>query len=149
MENVAVRELKQQVSTLEATLAQRVEEVEKLRAAKAEWENNVKTQTAREKRSENLQIARIPFWRVAGGLLNAMIAEAPPQGYTRTEIQSRFTAEVQKYPPELQEAIKDVLRGDKPSGTDTDFTLPGWAKDALRAGLGEHAKTTPGANRKH
>ena len=147
VENVAVRELKQQVSALEVALAQKVEEVEELRAAKASLENAVNTQPAREKRSENLQIARIPFWRVAGGLLNAMIADAPPQGYTRSEIQARFTAEVQKY-PELHEAIRELLQGSKPSGTGTDFTLPDWAMEALRTGLGKHAKTTPGANRK-
>ena len=68
---------------------------------------------------------------------------------TRSEIQAQFDVEVQKY-PELHEAISELLRGSKPSGTDTgtDFTLPDWAMEALRTGLGKHAKTTPGASRK-
>jgi regulator of replication initiation timing len=132
-----------------ATTAKLTEENEKLSTENADLRQKLQTVPGREGKMETSTIRRVPFWRVAGPLINRLINEAAPgTQYSRPDIQAAFDAEVAKF-PDLQAAIEKELHLYKQKEPESEFDLTGWGMDSIRAALGELAKKDPGATKKH
>lgn len=126
-----------------AELAKLAEENKKLQEENAAFQRKQQTAPSRESKMETSNIRRVPFWRVAGPLINRMIEEARPGAeYCSPEIQAIFDAEVHKF-PELQEAIKQELHRYKHNPPRSEFDLDGWAMDSIREGLGGLVQKEP------
>lgn len=122
---------------------------EKLLKENAEFQRKEQTAPGREKKTETSNIRRIPFWRVAGPLINRLIDEAKSDSpYTRSDIQSAFDTEVEKFPA-LKAAIKKELHAGKQKEPESEFDLTGWGMDSIRAALGDLAQKNPGNTKKH
>lgn len=143
-------EMDQQVSELKAAnslhvaeIAKLTEENEKLLAENAGLQRKQQTAPSREGKVETSNTRRIPFWRVAGPLINRMVEEAQPDTkYTTTEIQKVFEAEIGKF-PELKEAITKELHRYKQTTPKNELDLDGWAMDSIREGLGNFVQREP------
>lgn len=66
---------------------------------------------------------------------------------TRSDIQTAFDSEVEKFPT-LKAAIKKELHAGKQKEPESEFDLTGWGMDFIRAALGDLAKKDPGATPK-
>lgn len=147
------------INTLNALIVMQTADIEKLReenetyraqltALEEKEKAKQKTVSAREKKSESRNLQKIPFWRVAGPMINKMIYEATEgTAYTRPQIQEIFNNEMRNYPT-LQEGIRDLFLASRQEETGKPFELPRWAMDAIRAGLGDCARSESGAPRK-
>lgn len=147
------------INSLNAFIAVQHTDIEKLRQENdayrsqlAAFEEKEKAQqqtvNAREKKSEQRALQKIPFWRVAGPMINKMIYEAKEDtAYTRPQIQEIFNNEIRNYPA-LQEDIRDLFLASRQEEKGKTFELPRWAMDAIRAGLGDCARSESGAPRK-
>ena len=90
----------------------------------------------------------MPFWRVAGPLINRLIAEAPSgKQYSRPDIQAAFDAEIEKY-PDLKAAVKKELHVNKRNDPKSEYALKGWGMNFIREALGDLAQKDPGPSRK-
>lgn len=127
-----------------AELAKLTQEREELAKENAAFQRKQQTVAGREGKMETSTIRRIPFWRVVGPLINRLIEEAEPDTrYSRSDIQTAFEAELQKF-PELKAAIAIELHRGKQKEPKSEFDLSGWGMDSIRAALGEYAKKDPG-----
>lgn len=143
-----IQELKGTNRQLQDDLQSCKEEKENLLRDFEGVKNQQRTASARETRNSNRESDRIPFWRVAGPLLNKMIAEASPNTrYTRPQIQEAFEEILEDY-EDLKPDLQKLLETPKKVEDGTPFSLEGWAMDAIRSGLGEHAQTKAGAKSK-
>jgi uncharacterized membrane protein/regulator of replication initiation timing len=150
-----IAELEQNVADLKAVnslqnadMTKITEEKEKVLAENTELRRKLQTAPGREGKAEKRENEKIPFWCVAGPLVNRLIAEAAPgTQYTRPQIQDAFQQELENF-PELKPAIQALLHTTKKESENTPFALEGWGLEAIRLALGELAKKEPGAIRK-
>ena len=149
----------EKINTLNAYIVMQTADIEKLRKENETYRSQLtaleekekirqQTVNAREKKSEQRNIQKIPFWRVAGPMINKMIYEATEgTAYTRPQIQEIFNNEMRNYPA-LQEDIRDLFLASRQEENGKPFELPRWAMDSIRVGLGECARSESGAPRK-
>lgn len=135
-----ISELKAANSIQTADIAKLTEEKESLAKENAGYRKTQQTAAAREENAEKREIRRIPFWRVAGPLVNRLIAEATPETqYTRPQIQAAFLAELDAL-LELKPAIEALLNTKKKEDDETPYDLTGWGMEAIRTALGDHVQ---------
>jgi len=131
-----------------AEIAALTEANEKLLKEKAELQRKQQTIPSRKGKTETSTIRRVPFWRVAGPLVNRLIAEAKSDTqYTRPKIQDAFLLDLENF-PELKPVIQKLLATDKKEENGTPYDLEGWGMEAIRAALGDYAQTDPHAPKK-
>ena len=110
--------------------------------------NKLRTAPGRGKNIENGEQRKAPFWRVAGPLINRLVAEARSDTkYTRSQIQAEFLDELENY-PELKMTIKKLLYTPKKKAAGSPFDLTGWGMELIREGLGELVQRDGGAPQK-
>lgn len=137
------------VNSLQSTdIAKLTGEKEALLAENAELRRKQQTVSSREGKAETSTIRRIPFWRVAGPLINKLIENAKPDTpYSRPDIQAAFDKELENFPG-LKAPIKKELHAAKQNEPEREFDLTGWGMEAIRAALGDLAKKDPGPVKK-
>ena len=134
----------EEIKNLRDALASAIRENESLQKENKDFSNKLKTISTRNSKTETSTIRRIPFWLVAAPLINRLRETATPGIlYSRPDIQAAFDEEVKKF-PELKENIKKELHLSRQKAPESEFDLTGWAMEAIRAGLGNLAKTDPG-----
>lgn len=150
-----IAELEQNLTDLKAVnslqsadIAALTEENKKLSEENDVYRNKQRTAQGRGEVADNREIRRIPFWRVAGPLINRLEAEAGPDTqYTRPQIQAAFLEQLESLPA-LKPGIEKALHTAKKERENTPFALDGWAMEAIRFALGDLAKKDPGATQK-
>ena len=150
-----VAELEEAVKVLNGFLKSKEEDNDKLTGENANLsstitrlKNKEKTDPARETKAQKGEQKKIPFWRVAGPLINRLIAEAGPDTkYTRPQIQAEFEKELEGCSA-LKPVVAVLLRTSKKEAEGVPFDLEGWAMELIRVGLGEYAKKEGGAAKK-
>ena len=156
--SVRVAELEDDIKTLKGALkikendnTELTKENDKLRTEITEiteFQNKEKTAPAREAKAQKDEQNKAPFWRVAGPLINRLIAEAGPgTKYTRPQIQAEFEKELEGCLA-LKPAVAALLRTSKKEAEGIPFDLEGWAMRLIREALGEYAKKEGGAAKK-
>jgi len=141
-----VTDLKAVNSILNDDIAKLTKEMETLSAENAEHRKKLKTLPGREGKVEKRENDKIPFWRVAGPLVNRLIAEAGPETrYTRPQIEKAFQQDLDNF-PELKPAMKILLHTAKKENENTPFALDGWGMEAIRFALGDLVQKDPGRN---
>ena len=151
--STALVSLKDQNDKLKAALSLKEHEVLELTktVARLREENTVllnkaKTADARDGKADKRERDRMIFWRVAGPLVNRLLA-SPESSFTRPQIQQAFEKELEHH-PELKADIKALLHTPKKEQDSTPYSLEGWGMTLIREALGEKAKSTPGAAQK-
>lgn len=119
-----------------ADIAKLTTENEKLFAENADFRQKQRTVPGREEKAEKREISKIPFWRVAGPVINRLEAEAGSDTqYTRRDIQKAFQEELEKF-PDLKPTIQKLLHTSKKEREHEPYSLEGWGMETIRIALG-------------
>lgn len=152
---VKVAELERNIDALKAALSLKEDDCVKLsEECKQLIEENKKykakeqTASGRDANIRNNDLQKIPFWRVAGPLINRLITEAEPATrYTRPQIQAEFLKELEKH-PWIDTEAKSFFLIPQNESDGAIYDLRKWAMEAIRDGLGAYANRESGAPRK-
>lgn len=129
------------------------EENATLKADNIDLNKKLKMVKPRKGKDDKGDFRKIPLWRVIIPLGDRLKAEAQSgDGYTRTQIQSEFLLELEKF-PDIKEAVQELLwptaeesEDDKDQVVDDKTKrVPDWVINIIREDLQHLAKRTPGA----